>query len=100
MATTLSFQANPARHLSDLDYLLQHCAENTTGLSFARIMQEEVQVLWVSHRDNEVSQYIAEDSCPLRNCALSALDAPGTGYVATTQPAQQPRQTSGCTEIT
>jgi hypothetical protein len=31
-------------------YLLQHCAENTTGPSFARIMQEEVQVLWDTAR--------------------------------------------------
>lgn len=82
-------------------YLLQHCADIATGLSFARIMQEGGQVLWGPHRDNQLIPSLAENSCPLRNCASSALDAPGVGQVAATQPpAQQPRWTPGCADIT
>lgn len=67
MTTFPSFQASQPFTPATM-YLLQHCAENATDLSFARIMQEVVLVLWVPHGDNQVNQY----SCLRKQAQLPA----------------------------
>ena len=54
----LSSEPSRAAFCQATMYLLQHYAENTAGPSFARIMQEKVQVLWIPHRDGEVNHYL------------------------------------------